>query len=68
MTTFSKNLRGAMAPLAHPWLRLRPRRAHFIFACSRHMGVVLHTHPFCGESHIHHNANWEAARLAARLG
>jgi len=34
-----------------------PRRAHFISACSRHMGGVLHTHPFRGESHIHHKAN-----------
>jgi len=33
------------------------RRAQFISACSRHMGVVLHTHPFRGGSHIHHNAN-----------
>jgi len=33
-----------------------PRRAHFISACWRHMGVVHHTHRFRGESHIHHNA------------
>jgi len=45
-----------------------PRRANFISACSCHMGVVLHTHPVRGDSHIHHNANWEAATLAAKLG
>ena len=33
-----------------------PRRAHFISACLRHMGVVLHAHLVRGESHIHHNA------------
>jgi len=43
------------------------RRAHLMCACLRHMGVV-HAHPVRGESHIHHNANWEAATLAARLG
>jgi len=32
------------------------------------MGVVLHAHPLRGESHIYHNANWEATTLAARLG
>jgi len=45
-----------------------PRRAHLISAYSRHMGVVLHAHPIRGESHIHHNANWEAETLAARFG
>jgi len=44
------------------------RRAYLISACSRHMGVVLHAHPVRGESHIHHNANWEARALVARLG
>jgi len=34
-----------------------PRRAHFIFACSRHTGVVLHAHPVLSESHIQHNTN-----------
>ena len=38
---------------------------HFIIACSRHvyMGVVLCTHPVCGESHIPHNANGEVATI-----
>ena len=45
-----------------------PCRAHLTSACLHHMAVVLHVHPVCGESHIHHNANWEAATLAARLG
>jgi len=47
-----------------------PRRAHFISACSCriYMGVVLHVHPVCGESHIQHNANREVAPLAAKLG
>jgi len=45
-----------------------PRRANFISACSRHTGVVHHAHPVRGESHIQHNANWEAATLAERLG
>jgi len=44
-----------------------PRRAHFISACSHHMGVVNHAYPVRGESHIQHNANWEAATLAERL-
>ena len=29
----------------------------FVSACSRHIGVVHHTHPVRGESHIQHNAN-----------
>jgi len=33
-----------------------PRRANFIFACSRHTGVVHHAHLVRGESHIQHNA------------
>ena len=35
------------------------RRAHSISACSCHiyMGVVLHAHFVCGESHIQHNDN-----------
>ena len=46
------------------------RRAHSISACSCHicMGVVLHAHPVCDESHIQHNVNWEYATLTARLG
>jgi len=44
------------------------RRAHLIYACSCHMGVVLHAHPVRGKSHIQYNTNWEAATLAARLG
>jgi len=55
-------------PLLHPATMKIPRRAHFISACSRHMRVVHHAHPVRGESHIQHNANWEAATLAARLG
>jgi len=34
-----------------------PRRANFIYACSRHTGVVHHAHPVRGESHIQYNAN-----------
>jgi len=45
-----------------------PRRANFISACSRHTDAVHHAHPVHGESHIQHNANWEAATLAERLG
>jgi len=44
-----------------------PRRDQFISACSRHMGVVHHAHPVRGESHIQHNANWDAATLAPKL-
>jgi len=33
-------------PLSHQATIKIPRRAHLISACSRHMGVVLHTHPF----------------------
>ena len=55
-------------PLLHQATMKIPRRDHFISACSRHMGVVHHAHPVRGESHIHHNANWEAATLAPRLG
>jgi len=55
-------------PLSHQATIKIPRRAYLISACSRHTGVVLHTHPVRDESHIHHNANWEAATLAARLG
>jgi len=47
-----------------------PRRAHSISACLRHiyMGVVLHVHPFLGESHIQHNTNRVVATLAAKFG
>jgi len=45
-----------------------PRRVHSISACAHHMAVVLHAHPVRGESYIHHNANWEVATFAARLG
>jgi len=45
-----------------------PRRDHFISACSRHMGVVHHAHYVRDESHIQHNANWEASTLVPRLG
>jgi len=55
-------------PLSHQATVKIPRRAHLISGCSRHMDVVLHTHPIRDESHIHHNANWEAATLAAMLG
>jgi len=45
-----------------------PHRVHLISASSRHTGVVFQAHPVRGESHIHHNANWEVATLTARLG
>jgi len=32
------------------------------------MGVFHHAHPVRGESDIQHNAKWEAAALAPRLG
>ena len=46
-----------------------PRRAHSISAYLRHiyMGVVLHVHPVCGESHIHYNTNRVVATLTAKL-
>jgi len=50
-------------PLSHQTTIKIPRRARLFSACSRHMDVVLHAHPVRGESHIHHNANWEAERL-----
>jgi len=36
---------------------------HSIIACLRHiyMGVILHAHPVCRESHNEHNANREVA-------
>jgi len=55
-------------PLSHQATLEIPRGAQLISACSRHMGVVLHAHPFCVELHIHHNASWEAATLTAKLG
>jgi len=55
-------------PLSHQATINIPRRAHLVSACSHHKWVVLHTHSIRGESHIHHNANWEAETLAARLG
>jgi len=44
-------------------------RDHSISACLRHryMGVVVHAHPICNESHIPHNTNQEFATLATRL-
>jgi len=47
-----------------------PRRAQSISACLRHiyMGVVLHVHLVCGESHIQHNTNRVVATLGAKLG
>ena len=38
---------------------------HSIIACSRHtlMGVILRTHPICGESCIQHLAHLEVASL-----
>ena len=54
--------------LSHQATMKVPRRAHLISAYSHHMGVVLHAHFVRGESHIHHNANWEATTLATRLG
>ena len=37
--------------------------AHSFIACSHHiyMGVILHSHPVCGELHVQHNANEEVA-------
>jgi len=29
--------------------------------CHVYMGVILHAHPVCGESHIQRNTNWEVA-------
>jgi len=55
-------------PLSHQTTIEIPRHSHLIYACSCHTGVVLHAHPVRGESHIHHNTNWEAATLAAQLG
>jgi len=39
------------------------QRDHSIIACLRHiyMGVILHAHPVCRESHNERNANREAA-------
>jgi len=55
-------------PLLHQAAMKILRRDNFISACSQHMGVVHHAHPVRGESHIQHNANWEAAILAPMLG
>jgi len=56
-TSFTSIIRGHSPRSLH--------RDHIIIACSRHihMGVILHAHPFRGESHIQRNASGEVATL-----
>ena len=47
--------RAASSTLWHQATINIPCRAHLISACSRHMSLVLHTHPVRGEPQIHQN-------------